>query len=106
MTEGAGGSTEEQKRGDAADCDHVRVLCHEEHGELHGAVLGVISGDQFGFRLRQVKRDSIGFRVRRHQIYEERHELSLENVPARDEAPKCSALRIDDVTQTEATGHY
>ena len=38
---------------DAGHGDHVRVFRHEEHGELHRAVLGVISGDEFGLRFRR-----------------------------------------------------
>ncbi len=55
MTEGAGGSAEEEEAGDAAYGDHVGVLGHEEHGELHGAVLGVVAGDEFGFGLGRSK---------------------------------------------------
>ena len=44
-----------QQRGDAADDDHVAVLGHEEHGELHGAVLGVITAGEFAFGLRQIE---------------------------------------------------
>jgi len=43
------------QRGHATDGDHVGVLGHEEHGELHGAVLGVVTGDELSLRLGQVE---------------------------------------------------
>ena len=87
-------SAEKQQRRHARHRDHVRVFRHEEHGKLHRAVLGVVPGDQFGFGFRQVKRDAVRLRIRRHQIAEEADELPGENIPARNESPEMSALRI------------
>ena len=84
MTEGAGGAAEEEQRGDAAYGDHVGVLGHEEHGELHGAVLGVVAGDELGFGLGQVEGRAVGLGVGGHEVDEEGDELeAAEEVPAR-----------------------
>src|SRR3954463_5311373 len=41
-------SAEKEKCGDAGRGEHVGVLGNEEHSELHGRVLSVVSGDEFG----------------------------------------------------------
>ena len=46
---------------------HVDVLRLRKQREAHGAVFGVVAGDQLGFALRQIKRQPIGFRKRRLQ---------------------------------------
>ena len=97
MPEGAGRSAEEEQRGDAADGDHVGVLGHEEHGELHGAVLGVVAGDEFGFGLGQVEGRAVGLGVGGHEVDEEGDELeAAEDVP-REQA--VGGLAVDDVAQ-------
>ena len=68
--------------------NHVGVFRHEEHGKLHGAVLGVIAGHQFGFRLGQVKRDAVGFRVRRRQINKEGDDLAPRKIFQRGMNPQ------------------
>ena len=84
VAEGAGGAAEEEQRGDAGDGDHVGVLGHEEHGELHGAVLGVVAGDELGFGLGEVEGRAVGLGVGGHQVDEEGDELeAAEDVPAR-----------------------
>src|SRR5271154_6135365 len=55
VAEGAGSSAEEEQGSDAAYGDHVGVLGHEEHGELHRAVLGVVAGGKLRFRFRQIE---------------------------------------------------
>src|ERR1017187_7037871 len=83
---------------------HVGVLGHKEHGELHRTVLGMVSGDQFGLRLRQIEWDTVGLRVGRHDVNKEGYKLSPEQIPFRNEAQPCSRLRVDDVSQAEAAG--
>src|SRR3954462_950526 len=41
-------SAEKEQRSDAGCGEHVGVLGNEEHGELHGGVFGMVSGDEFG----------------------------------------------------------
>ena len=74
IAERAGPSAQEQQRGHAAHVDHVGVLGHEEHGELHGAVFGVIAAGEFAFRFGQIEGRAVGFGVGGHQVDEERHE--------------------------------
>ena len=82
IAEGAGGAAEEHQRGHAAYDHHVGVLGHEEHGELHGAVLGVISGDKLGFGFGQVEGRAVGLGVGGHEVDEEGYELvAAEEVP-------------------------
>ena len=57
-----------------ADGEHVHVFRHKEHGELHGAVFGVVAGDEFGFSFRHIKRNAVGLSVRRHQVNKEADE--------------------------------
>ena len=79
---GLDAAAEEEQRGDAAYGDHVGVLGHEEHGELHGAVLGVVAGDQLGFGLGQVEGRAVGLGVGGHEVDEEGDELeAAEDVP-------------------------
>ena len=81
---GLDGAAEEEQRGDAAYGDHVGVLGHEEHGELHGAVLGVVAGDELGFGLGKVEGRAVGLGVGGHEVDEEGDELeAAEDVPAR-----------------------
>src|SRR5271154_2740929 len=102
MTEGAGGTTEEEQGGDAAYGDHVGVFGHEEHGELHGAVLGVVAGDEFGFGFGQVEGGAVGLGVGGHDVDEEGDELeATEEVPR--EHAMC-ALAVDDVAKAEGLG--
>ncbi len=97
-------SPKKQQRGQARHRNHVGVFGHEEHGKLHGTVLGVVSRNQFGFGFRQVKRKAIGLRIRRHQINEEADNLPMKNIPPRNETPEMSSLCIDDSAQAEAAG--
>ncbi len=61
----------------------LRVFGHEEHGELHRTVLGVIAGGEFALGFGQIEGRAIGFGVCGHQVNEERHELkSAEQIPA------------------------
>ena len=60
-------SAQEQQRADAGDRHHVGVFGHEERGELHAAVFGVESGDQFVFGFGQIERHAIGFGERGDQ---------------------------------------
>ena len=98
-------SAKKQQRGQTGDGDHVGVFRHEEHGKLHGAVLGVVSRDQFSFRFRQIERNAVGFGIGSHQVYEEADNLSLKNIPARNHVKPASGLRVDDVLQAEASRH-
>ena len=66
VAEGTRPAAEEEYGGHAADRNHVGVFRHEEHGEFHGAVFGVIAGHQFGFGFGQVEGGAVGFRVRGH----------------------------------------
>ena len=76
-------AAEEEQRGHAADGDHVGVFGHEEHGELHGAVLGVIAGDELAFGLGQIEGRAVGLGVGGHEVDEEGDELeAAEDVPA------------------------
>src|SRR5581483_6792883 len=97
-------AAEEQHRGEESDGEHVGVLGHEEHGEFHGAVLGVVSGHQFGFRLRQVKRHAVGFRERSHQVNKEGHDLAAKEVPLRQPSEPVGVLRLDNAAQAEGAG--
>ncbi len=99
MTQGAGGSAEEEERGDAAYSDHVGVLGHEEHGELHGAVLGVIAGDELGLGFREVERRAVGLGVGGHEVDEEGDELeAAEDIPA---PHAVGGLAVDDVAKAK-----
>src|SRR5260370_26959806 len=89
-------SAEKQKGGQAGHRDHVRVFGHEKHGKLHRAVLGMVPGYQLSFGFRQVKWDTIRFRIGRHQIAEETDDLPGEDIPTRDKSPEMPGLRIDD----------
>src|SRR5438094_975129 len=44
-------SAEKKQRSDAGGGEHVGIFGHEEHGELHGTVFGMVSGHQFGLGL-------------------------------------------------------
>jgi hypothetical protein len=82
VAEGAGPAAEEEQRGDAAYGDHVAVFGHEEHGELHGAVLGVIAAGEFGFRFGKIERGAVGLGVGRGEVDEEGDELAAaEEIP-------------------------
>src|SRR5271168_840753 len=97
MAEWAGWAAEEEQRGDAADGDHVGVLGHEEHGELHGAVFGVVAGDEFGFGFGEVEGGAVGLGVRGHEVDKKRDELeAAEDIPAEYAV---GALAVDDVAQ-------
>src|ERR1700682_2232019 len=100
-------AAQKEQRSHGRDGNHVGVFSHKKHGKLHGAVFSVIPRHQFGLRLRQIERDAVGFRIGRHQINKEGDELApVKNVPARNNPPKRSALRIHDVSQAEAAGQY
>ena len=102
VAEGRGRTAEKQQRGDAGDGDHVGVLGHEEHGELHRAVLGVIAGDKLGLGLGQIEGGAVGFGVGGHQVDEEGDDLqAAEDVPA-DEAVR--RLRGNDGAQINGPG--
>ena len=82
VAERAGPSAEEEQRGHAANLDHVGVLGHEEHGELHRAVLGVIAGGELALSFRQIEGRAVGFGIGRHQVDEEGDKLeSAEDIP-------------------------
>src|SRR5208282_1340099 len=72
--------------------------------KLHGAVFGVVSRHQFGFSFWQVERNAVRLRIRRHQINKKSNELSVDDVPPRNESPEMSALRLDNRPQTETPG--
>src|SRR5208282_4008756 len=91
----------EQQRSHASYGDHVGVFGHEVAGKLHGAILGVVSRDQFGFSFRQVKWNAIGFRIGGNQVNEEADELPVKNIPARNEAQESASLGIDNRAQAE-----
>ena len=102
VAEGAGGAAEEEQGGDAGDGDHVGVLGHEEHGELHGGVLGVIAGDELGFGLGEIEGGAVGLGVGGHEVDEEGDELeAAEEVPG---AGAMGGLGGDDVAQGEGLG--
>src|SRR5271167_2488676 len=97
MTQGTGGSSQEEEARDASHGDHVGVLGHEEHGELHGAVFGVVAGDEFGFGFGEVEGGAVGFGVRGHEVDKKRDELeAAEDIPAEYAV---GALAVDDVAQ-------
>src|SRR6202034_3176924 len=75
IPEWAGPSTKEEQGGDTAYGDHVGVLGHEEHGEFHGAVFGVVTGGELGFRLGQVEGGAVGFGISCRKVYEEGDKL-------------------------------
>ena len=74
---------------------------HEEHGEFHRAVLGVISGNELSFRLGQVEGNAIRLGVSRGQVNEEGHKLALKNIPLRNNVEPRTRLRRNDLLQTE-----
>ncbi len=97
--EGAGPSTEKEQCGDTADHDHVAVLGHEEHGEFHGAVFGVVAAGEFGLRFWKIEGRAVGFGVRSHEIDEEGKDLpAAEDVPTEDAV---GSLNIDDIGEGE-----
>src|SRR6185437_47542 len=102
VAEGRGGATEEEQRGDAAYGDHVGVLGHEEHGELHGAVFGMVAGDEFGLGLGEIKRRAVGLGIGGHEVDEEGDELEAAEEVPRDEA--VGGLDVNDGTQVERAG--
>ena len=75
VAEGAGPAAQKQQRGHAAHVDHVGVLGHEEHGELHRAVFGVIAAGQFAFGFGQIEGRAVGLGIGGHQVDEEGQEL-------------------------------
>ena len=98
--QGAMPSTKEEQSGQAAHRDHIAVLRHEEHRKLHSAVLGVITSNQFSFRLGQIERDAVRLRVGGHNVNEKCDELeSSEEVPAKYGA----SLRIDDLPEAQTS---
>src|SRR5579859_1940960 len=64
-------SAEEEQRSNTADGDHVGIFGHEEHGELHGAVLSVVAAGEFGFRFRKIEGSAVGFSIRGGEVDEE-----------------------------------
>src|ERR1700733_207574 len=42
-------AAQKKQRGHTANVDHVAVFGHEEHGELHGAVFGVVAASELAF---------------------------------------------------------
>src|ERR1700724_1943161 len=99
VAEGAGPATEEEQRGHAAHRDHVGVLSHEEHGELHRAVLGVVADGTLALCLDPVEGGAVGLGIGGDQIDEEGDELkSSEDVPG-DHA--MGGLDIDYIAQPE-----
>ncbi len=104
VAEGAGPSAEEEQRGDAADGDHVGVFGHEEHGELHGAVFGVVAGGELALGFGKIEGGAVGFGVGGHEVDEEGDELeSAEEVP-REQAVR--GLDVDDVAKAERSGAH
>ena len=98
-------SPEKQQRRQACHGDHVGVFRHKEHGKFHGAVFGVVPGDQFGLGFRQIKRDAVGFGVSRHQINKEGDKLAAaKQVPVGNESPEMASLTFYDAAQTERPG--
>ena len=99
MAERTGRAAEEEQRSDAGYGDHVGVLGHKEHGELHRGILGVVSGDEFGFGFGQVEGGAVGLGVGGHEVDEEGDELeAAEDVPA----PRTvGRLAVDDVAKAE-----
>src|SRR6266571_901978 len=100
--EGAVPSAEKKNGRQKRHGHHVRVLGHEEHGELQSAVLSVIAGHELGFRFRKIKRDAVGFGEGGGQINEKGNDLPAEDVPPWQPAPIHARLRIYDFPQTEA----
>src|SRR5580700_337513 len=99
MAQRTGSSAKKQQCGDAAYGNHIGVFGHEEHGKLHRAVFGVVTGDEFGFGFRQVEWRAIGLCVCSHEVNEEGNELkATEEVPAPD---AMRALAVDDIAQAE-----
>ena len=54
----------EESGHDPRNGGHVHVFRHEEHSELHAAVLQMEACHQFPFGFRQVKGQAVGFRER------------------------------------------
>ena len=52
-------AAEEEGDGHAGADDHGGILTHEEEGEFHRAVLGVITGDELRFALREVEGEAV-----------------------------------------------
>src|SRR5580700_4188416 len=101
-SEGAGPAAEEKQRGDAADGDHVGVFRHEEHGELHGAVLGVITGGELAFGFGQIEGRAVGLREGGHEIDEEGDKLEAAEEVPREESVR--RLDVNDVAEAERSG--
>jgi hypothetical protein len=90
-------TTQEERHHHGRGSDHVGVLTQEEERELHGAVFGVVSADEFGLGLRKIEGQTVGLGERRDQEDDEGQRL-LEDHPA------VLGLIPDDVAQVEALG--
>ena len=102
IAEGAGPAAEEKKCGDATNGDHVAVFRHEEHGELHGAVFGVIAAGELGFGFGKIEGSAVGFRVGRGQVDEEGDELAAAEKVPREQAVR--GLGFYDFSEIEGAG--
>ena len=76
MAKRRGGPAEEKQRGEAGDGDHVGVLGHEKHRELHRRVFGVIAAPTSStFGLGKIERCAVRLGIRGHDVDEERDKL-------------------------------
>src|ERR1700733_311154 len=76
-------STQKQNRRQKRNGEHVRVFRHEKHRELKTGILSVESGDEFGLRLWQIKRNAVRLRNRRSEVTKKTDNLR-KYVPARN----------------------
>src|SRR5262249_11020492 len=85
--------------GHARDGDHVGVLGHEEHCELHRGVFGVVTGDELGFGLGKVEGSAVGLGISGHEVDEEGYKLTAhDDVPGEDTV---ACLAVYDVPEAE-----
>src|ERR1700683_1929596 len=76
-------SAQKQNRREKRNREHVRVFRHKKHRELETGIFRVKTGNEFGFRLGQIKRNAIRLRNRRSEIAKEADNLR-KYVPARN----------------------
>src|SRR6056297_2561510 len=105
----SGGPAEERHGENRAAQEDVDELAEVEQHEVRGGVLGLVPGDDFGRRLRDVERIPADLRHVRRQEQHER-ERGDERVPRRDVDPgdrhERRRLRADDAAHLQRAREY
>src|SRR5208283_4304901 len=77
---------------------HVAIFGDKKHGELHRAVLGVISRYKFRLGFRQIEGSAVGLRISGNQVDKKCQRLNKD-------VPVQMALCIDDLAQAETASY-